>query len=92
MDDAIMVSVTDIIITLIVALLYLLIIPFQLAIFPMKYYSVKDVIYSGNPRKATGALASRFLFIFFIFFILWIFSKRNNTAIWGITMGSCLCS
>lgn len=87
-----MVSKTDIIITVIVALIYLLIIPFQLAIFPMKYYSVKDVIYSGNPRKATGALASRFLFIFLICIILWLFNKRDNTAIWGVTIGSFLCT
>ena len=92
MVDTEMTSTIDIVITIAVSLFYLLIIPFQLVVFPMKYYSVKDVIYSGNLKKATGALITRFLFIFFVCLILWLIKKRDSTAIWGVTIGSILCT
>lgn len=87
-----MISTKDLIIMIIVAVVYLFILPFQLILFPMKYYSVKDVIYSGNPKKATGALLTRFLFIFLICCVLWLFNKRDNIGIWGIGIGSFLCT
>lgn len=87
-----MISTTDIVITITVSAIYLLILPFQLVFFPMKYYSVKDVIYSGNTKKATGALVSRFIFILIICLALWILGKKNNIAIWGVTIGSFLCT
>lgn len=87
-----MISTGDIVITICVSLIYLLIIPFQLIIFPMKYYSVKDIIYSSNIKKAKGAFVSRFVFILLICWILWILNKRNSVAVCGVTIGSFLCA
>ena len=87
-----MVSIMDITATLFVSIVYLLILPFQLVFFPTQYYSVKDVIYSGNPRKATGALATRFMFILMICGILWFLKANIMIGIWGISIGSFLCA
>ena len=87
-----MISTKDIITLIVVSFVYLLIIRFQLAIFPMKYYSVKDVIYSRNVKKSTGALASRFVFIFLVCLISWLIGKKDDTVTWGITIGSFLCT
>ena len=87
-----MVSINECIGVCVIALLYLVILPIQLAMFPMQYYSVKDVIYSGNRKKAVGALATRFLFILFLCVISWIIDKNNRIVIWGITIGSFLCA
>lgn len=46
------VSTNDIIISILVSILYLSILPFQLVIFPMNYFSVKEVIYSRSLKKA----------------------------------------
>ncbi len=87
-----MISVNDCVGICIIALIYLMILPIQLAMFPMQYYSVKDVIFSGNRAKAVGALATRFLFILFLCLISWIIDKNNHAVIWGIALGSFLCA
>lgn len=87
-----MISIEDIVFTIGVSIVYLSIIPFQLLLFPMNYYSVKDVIYSGKFKNAVGALASRFALITLICWILWMLKKPCFIAIWGITIGSFLCA
>lgn len=87
-----MINISDIIVTIVISLFYLIILPLQLLLFPMEYYSVKDAIYSGNPKKATGSAASRIIMILIICLIVWLLGKKDSTAIWGITIGSFLCA
>lgn len=46
-----MVSYSELVYSVLIAFLYLLILPFQLVIFPNTYYSVRDIIYSKSLKK-----------------------------------------
>lgn len=87
-----MFGTADITMIIIIALLYLLILPFQLIIFPQNYYQIREVIYHKSFRKALKALASRFIFIFVFCLISWLINKQSKVIIYGITLGSILCS
>lgn len=88
-----MIHTSDIYLALLFSLIYLFILPIQLVIFPMQYYSIKDVIYSRSWKKATKALVSRFCFIFLICLLARLLVDKNScSAIYGITMGSFLCA
>ena len=87
-----MISIAECIGIIMIALIYLVILPIQLAMFPMQYYSVKDVIYSGSKRKAIGALATRCAFILIICVISWLIDKNSRSVIWGVSLGSFLCA
>ena len=86
-----MISFSSISASILVAIVYLLILPFQLVILPMHYYSVKDVVYSANKEKAIKALSSRFCFILLLCIISWIINSKDKSVVWGITIGSFLC-
>ena len=64
-----MVSYSELVYSVLIAFLYLLILPFQLVIFPSTYYSVRDIIYSKSLKKAIYAAASRLLFIAFLSYL-----------------------
>lgn len=87
-----MINSSDVLIVVCVSLLYLVLLPIQLVIFPMQYYSIKDLIYSRNWKKSTGALVSRFIFILIMCFISWIIDKKSQCVIWGVSIGSFLCA
>lgn len=46
-----MISYSELVYSVLIAFLYLLILPFQLVIFPSTYYSVRDIIYSKNLKS-----------------------------------------
>lgn len=87
-----MISYSELMYSVLIAFLYLLILPFQLVIFPSTYYSVRDIIYSKSLKKAIYAAASRLLFIAFLSFVLEIIGVSKRTILFGIAMGSFLCS
>jgi len=86
------ITTNDLIRILIIAVLYLCILPFQLVIFPSTYYSVRDVIYSKNMKNAVGASASRFLFIFCVCLLFSKLGFAKWIILSGIGVGSFLCS
>ena len=87
-----MISYSELVYSVLIAFLYLLILPFQLVIFPSTYYSVRDIIYSKSLKKAIYAAASRLLFIVFLSFVFEIIGVSKRTILFGIAMGSFLCS
>lgn len=87
-----MVSYSELVYSVLIAFLYLLILPFQLVIFPSTYYSVRDIIYSKSLKKAIYAAASRLLFIAFLSFVFEIIGVSKRTILFGIAVGSFLCS
>ena len=83
----------DVLQIILVALVYLFILPIQLVIFPSNYYSVRDVLYSQNKKKAHTVALTRALFIFAsIGFFSKIAGISNRTIIIGIGLGSFLCT
>lgn len=87
-----MINTVDLTQCLIISIIYLLILPFQLVIFPMNYYSVREVIYSKSFKKAAAALVGRFVFIFLLCLICWLLRLKDSISIYGITIGSFLCT
>lgn len=75
-----------------IATTYLLVIPFQLVIFPSNYYSVRDIIYSRSLKKASLAAAARFVFIFLDVSLCSFFECSAVEILWGFGIGSFLCS
>lgn len=86
-----MVSVYQLIQLLVIAVLYLSILPIQLVIFPSSYYSVREVIYNKDLDKATKSSVSRFLLILILSYIARLFKFENWVIISGIALGSFLC-
>lgn len=74
-----MISYSELVYSVLIAFLYLLILPFQLVIFPSTYYSVRDIIYSKSLKKAIYAAASRLLFIVFLSFVFEIIGVSKRT-------------
>ncbi len=87
-----MVNYESIVQTVVIALTYLFIIPFQLIIFPMNYYSVKESIYSSSIKKATKSILIRFIFIFLVCLVAKLLEIDKCSVIWGVTIGSFLCT
>jgi hypothetical protein len=75
-----------------IASAYLLVLPFQLVIFPSNYFSVRDIIFSRNAKKAFLAAASRFVFVFFLSWICDAMNCTSKEILWGFGIGSFLCS
>lgn len=87
-----MISVDSLARVLCIAAVYLLILPFQLVIFPSNYFSVRDIIFSQNLKKASLAAASRFAFVFFTSWLCNVVGCSRNEVLWGFGIGSFLCS
>ena len=87
-----MISYVELISIVIIALLYLAILPIQLVIFPCSYYSICDVLYSKSLKKALGAATSRFLFILLLSFLFHHLGTANCVIVSAIGLGSFLCS
>lgn len=75
-----------------ISMAYLLVLPFQLVIFPSNYFSVRDIIFSRNAKKALGAAASRFVFVFFLSWICHALTCTSKEILWGFGIGSFLCA
>lgn len=86
-----MVSVYDLIKACVIAVLYLAIIPFQKVVFPTGYYSVREILYNKNIRKAWLTSLSRLLFIAALSFFAIQFNYDNWMIILGVGLGSFLC-
>ena len=86
-----MVSVYDLIKTCVIAVLYLVIIPFQKVVFPTGYYSVRDILYNKNIRSAWLTSLSRLLFIAVLSFFALRFDCDSWMIMLGIGLGSFLC-
>lgn len=76
---------------MIVAGCYLLLLPFQLVIFPSNYYSVRDVIYSGDIKKAMKASAGRLVMVIAIALVFRAAKFSSRQIVAGVTLGSFLC-
>ena len=87
-----MINTVDLMQCLIISIIYLVILPFQLVIFPMNYYSVREVIYNKSFKKASAALGARFIFIVVLCLICWVSKIKDDIFIYGITIGSFLCT
>ena len=76
---------------IILAVVYLLLIPFQMVVFPTNYFSVREIIYDEDPHKALRAAACRLVFIAVLTLVCFFLKYEPSEVYWGVAIGSFLC-